>query len=312
MNRRRRRSTTATETTAVLHRYHSPLRYPGGKSKLAPFIARLFEANGLCDGAYAEPYAGGAGVALFLLFGDYASRVHINDLDRSIYAFWHCVLNETEWLSRKINDTRLSVAEWRRQHEVQTQKADAPLRELGFSTFFLNRTNRSGIIGSGGVIGGLKQKGEWGIDARYNKADLVRRITRIARMKGRIGLTNQDALVFLASLKEELPQKALVYLDPPYFVKGKQKLYANYYGDEDHEDVSTALVGAPWPWVVSYDAVPAIRRLYRDYRSREYEIRYTAAGSYVGSEMIFFSPGVVVPRGLKPLAAGDNRSARAS
>ncbi len=295
----RRRSSAANDATAT-HRHYSPLRYPGGKSKLAPFVALLFERNQLCDGHYAEPYAGGAGVALYLLFGDYASRIHINDLDRSLYAFWYGVLNHTDEFCKRIVDTRLTIAEWRRQRRVQEEKETNALLELGFSTFFLNRTNRSGIIASGGVIGGLKQTGNWGIDARYNARDLVRRIERIASLGSRITLTNLDALEFLTRCSEQLPAKALVYLDPPYFVKGQQKLYANYYGPGDHAAVADALESVLWRWVVSYDAVPEIRRLYRDYRKREYDLRYTAAGSYDGSELMFFSPGLDVPRGVNP------------
>lgn len=294
------RRQTPTAAPSANHRHYSPLRYPGGKSKLAPFIALLFESNQLCDGHYAEAYAGGAGVALALLYGDYASRIHINDLDRSIFAFWHSVLNDTENLCRCIKNARLSIAEWRRQRRVQDDKATAPLLELGFSTFFLNRTNRSGIIASGGVIGGLKQEGEWGIDARYNAADLVRRIERIAALRSRISLTNNDALDFIRNAKASLPARSLVYLDPPYFVKG-QKLYANYYGPDDHAAVATSLDGARWPWVVSYDAAPEIRRLYREYRNREYDLRYTAAKRYLGSELMFFSPGLKIPRGVNPL-----------
>jgi len=296
----RRRSKTAPAPSAN-HRHYSPLRYPGGKAKLAPFVSLLFEANGLCDGWYAEPYAGGAGVALSLLFGDYASRIVINDLDRSVYSFWHSVLNETDALCRRIRDTRLSIAEWRRQRRVQADKASAPLLELGFSTFFLNRTNRSGIIASGGVIGGLKQESEWGIDARYNADDLIRRIERIAAHADRITLMEKDALEFVAWAKGNMPAKSLVYLDPPYFVKGQRKLYANYYGPDDHAAVVAGLENSPWPWLVSYDAAPEICALYRAYRKSEYDLRYTAAGSYLGSEVMFFSPNLKVPRGVNPI-----------
>jgi DNA adenine methylase len=297
-----RRPTTSAGTVA-LNRYYSPLRYPGGKGKLAPFVSRLFDENGLGDGHYAEPYAGGAGVALALLFGEYASRVHINDLDRSIFSFWHSVLYEPEALCRLVTDTRLSIAEWRRQRRVQEQKDTVSLLELGFSTFFLNRTNRSGIIASGGVIGGLDQSGKWGMDARYNASDLVRRIQKIAAYGSRISLTNLDALDFLQAAKTTLPANSLVYLDPPYFVKGQQKLYANFYRADDHAAVASALTNCPWYWVVTYDAAPEIRRLYREYRKRDYDLRYTAAGSYLGSELIFFSPSLRVPRGVRPMSA---------
>jgi DNA adenine methylase len=295
----RRRGTSVAG--AIINRHYSPLRYPGGKAKLAAFIELLFNENSLCDGHYAEPYAGGAGVALALLFGDYAARIHINDLDRSVYAFWHSVLNETEALCKLISDTPRTVPAWRLQRQIQQDKESASLLALGFSTFFLNRTNRSGIIASGGLIGGIEQKGEWGMEARYNAPDLIRRVEKIAAFGSRISLTNYDALAFLEHAGSTLPVKSLVYLDPPYFVKGQQKLYANYYRADDHAAVASALSNYAWPWVVSYDAAPEIRRLYRSYRVREYDLRYTAAGSYMGSEVMFFSPKLRLPRGVNPI-----------
>jgi len=284
-------------TPQFFHRHHSPLRYPGGKGKLARFIQRLFEVNGLSDGHYAEPYAGGASVALSLLFAEYASHVHINDLDRSVYAFWHSVLNSTERLCRLIRDTPLTITEWRRQRAIQQSKTTRGLLSLGFSTFYLNRTNRSGIIAGAGVIGGNAQQGAWGMDARYNSADLIRRIEKVASYRDRVSLTNLDAEEFLALAAGTLPTRSLVYLDPPYFVKGQQRLYASYYREDDHARIAELLEACPWPWVVSYDSAPEILRLYRPYGRLQYSLRYTAAGSYSGREAMFFSPGLIVPHG---------------
>ena len=46
--------------------FYSPLRYPGGKNKLAKFIAKICVDNDI-NGHYIEPYAGGASVSLYLL-----------------------------------------------------------------------------------------------------------------------------------------------------------------------------------------------------------------------------------------------------
>ena len=114
-----------------------------------------------------EPYSGGASVALFLLLEGFVNKITINDKDRAIYAFWYCVLNKTKDLCDKIERTEITIAEWRKQKEIQTKKEKADLLELGFSTFFLNRTNRSGII-NGGMIGGVEQNGDYLIDCRFN------------------------------------------------------------------------------------------------------------------------------------------------
>ena len=227
--------------------YSSPLRYPGGKAQLANFVKLIYRQNNLLDGHYVEPYAGGASVALALLFHEDASEIHITDLSKSVYAFWHSVLNETESLCDLIRDTAVTVEEWNRQKEIQGQVETAPLLELGFSTFFLNRTNRSGII-NGGIIGGKDQDGEWKIDARFNKATLIARIKKIARYRRRINLYNKDASDFLRVILPTLPVTTLVNLDPPYFVKG-QGLYEDYYQPEDHADVARLVSQITQPWI---------------------------------------------------------------
>lgn len=276
------------------HRYLSPLRYPGGKSRLANFMKYLTRANGLTDGHYLEPYAGGASVALALLIGEYVGHVHINDLDRSVYAFWHSVLNTPEEFCNRIVKTRVSIAEWRRQRRIQSENASS-LLDLGFSTFFLNRTNRSGIIGSGGVIGGLTQSGEWLMNARFEKPALIRRIELIASYRDRISLYGRDTLALLRSLVSSLPAKTLIYLDPPYYVKGRRRLYANSYQHDDHARLAEYLGDVRRPWVVSYDDVKPIRNLYRSWNSRRYALSYSARERYEGAEILFFSDGLVAP-----------------
>ncbi|HEX8244089.1 MAG TPA: DNA adenine methylase [Longimicrobium sp.] len=270
----------------------SPLRYPGGKGKLANYLKLLLEINGLRDVRYVEPYAGGASVALSLLFEEYASHVDINDVNRSVYAFWYSVLNNTDELCRLISDVSVTVDEWFRQKDVQTAR-EASLLELGFSTFFLNRTNRSGII-AGGIIGGKKQTGAWKLDARFNKEELVKRIKKIARYSSRITLHHQDALQLLRELTPTLGENSLLYLDPPYYVKG-EGLYEHFYQDRDHAEVAELVRGTTHPWVVSYDYHPRLLDLYSGFRHVEYQLSYSAQERYKGSELIFFAPGLRIP-----------------
>lgn len=280
-------------------RYATPLRYPGGKGKLTSFIKLIFDKNDLLDGHYAEPYAGGAAVALSLLFEEYAAHVHINDIDPSVYAFWHSVVYDTEKLCQLIRATNVSMAEWRRQKAIQNHKNQASLLELGFSTFFLNRTNRSGIIKGGGVIGGNDQTGKWKIDARFNKQALVERIEQIASFRDRISIYNLDAANFLKSVVPKLPKKSLLYLDPPYFVKG-HRLYANFYRADDHAAVARQVASLDRPWMVSYDNAIEIKKIYRQYRKREYGLDYSAGSVYRGAEVMFFSPDLKIPRLSNP------------
>lgn len=274
--------------------YYSPLRYPGGKGKLGDFIKAVFKANLLCDGCYIEPYAGGAAIALDLLMNEYANRIIINDVDRSIFAFWHSVLNKPKALSEMILKTKVDVDVWKTQRRIQQKKSTASLLELGFSTFFLNRTNRSGII-NGGIIGGLDQTGPWKIDARFNKQDLISRIEKIARYKNRIDLYNLDACDLVKKINSRQIRKGFIYFDPPYYLKGK-KLYVNYYTDKDHAAVAKAVSRIKTiPWIVSYDYSPKILELYKDFRHVEYSVNYSAASTSKGNEIMIFSPNVQVP-----------------
>ncbi|MFN8323418.1 MAG: DNA adenine methylase [Chitinophagales bacterium] len=276
--------------------FYSPLRYPGGKGKVADYFKQVFKDNLLYDGVYVEPYAGGASVALSLLFNEYASKIIINDIDRSIFSFWHSVLNKTDELCRLIHDTPVTVETWERQRQIQKDKQRQGLLKVGFSTFFLNRTNRSGILNAG-IIGGRQQTGEWKIDARYNKKDLINRIERIAQYKNKIDLHNSDAVQLVKSLRKTLPAKSLFYFDPPYYVKGKD-LYLNYYQDNDHLDIATEISKVSnQKWIVTYDDVSQIRNLYSDYRKKPFKLFYSAgSANKEGKEIMIFSDNIYIAK----------------
>lgn len=236
---------------------------------------------------YIEPYAGGAAVALTLLLEEYAWEIVINDIDPLVYAFWWSVLNDTEVLLRKIKDTPVTMHTWREQKRVHENPKLHSNTEVGFATFFLNRTNYSGIL-KGGVIGGKKQDGPYKLDARFNKEDLLERINLIARYSGRIKLFNLDAWNLIVTLKPKLPPKCLLYFDPPYFNKGKL-LYSNFYTPADHSRMASLIRTLPFRWIVTYDNVPEIREIYSGETFEEFDIGYSA---YIerprGSEIMFY------------------------
>lgn len=283
-----------------MHPSNTPLRYPGGKGKLTPFIKLVFEQNDLLDGHYVEPYAGGAGVAMNLLLHDYASCIHLNDINKAVYAFWHSVINATDDLCRMIRDSNVTMKEWHKQWSIHRAPDTHNLLELGFSTFFMNRTNRSGIL-TGGVIGGQEQDGDWKIDARFNKKDLCRRIEKIALYRSRIRLYNLDASDLIRGVLPSLPQRSLIYLDPPYYVKSK-RLYKNLYTHADHEAIARLVVERiAIPWIVSYDYAPEILSMYQGYPQIVYGMNYSAGETrYEGSEAMFFSRAITMPDVANP------------
>lgn len=251
----------------------TPLRYPGGKGRLGGWLAELIEHNGLQDGCYVEPYAGGAGAAVFLLVNGHIDRIAINDLDPVVHAFWWALLNDTDALIERIWDTPVTMESWYRQREIIASENVSDLTELGFATFFLNRTNRSGII-KGGVIGGKDQTGNYKIDARFNKSDLTNRIRRLGDLRSKIQLSNMDAMDLLTGNVIEIKEDTLIYLDPPYFNKGSQ-LYRNHYQPEDHAAISSTVKALQTPWLVTYDNCNNISELYADAKSAEFTLHYS-------------------------------------
>lgn len=273
---------------------YSPLRYPGGKGKLAPFMKVLIEKTGHKGGTYIEPFAGGAGIALDLLENDIVSQIVINDLDKGIYSFWRAILSETDRFVEAVHEVPLSVEEWKKQREILLRADNKYSFELGFSTFYLNRTNRSGII-NGGMIGGLEQNGVWKLDARFNKDNLINRILKIAKKKECIHLYNKDVASLIKNYLPKYEKEAFVYFDPPYFKKGKQ-LYLNFFNEQDHVRIEKMIrESVNCDWVITYDDVPEIANIYVNHELRRFDLNYSVAQKRKASEIIIFSNGDVIP-----------------
>lgn len=265
--------------------YLTPLRYPGGKGKFAPFVKDLMDSNEL-SGDYLEPYAGGAGVALDLLFSGYCKNIHINDLDLAVYNFWKSVTDHTDEFLKLVSDTDITINEWHKQKTILSDPINHSQLEHGFATFFLNRTNRSGIL-KGGVIGGKNQNGNYKLDVRFNKDNLAKRIEKIGRYTEHIKVYNLDALELLNKVDILLPEDSLVYLDPPYYVKG-QGLYRNFYMHDDHVRIRHALDNVKTKWIVSYDNCEEIKDIYKGYRQDDYDLNYSAYYKMKGSEVMIY------------------------
>ena len=286
---------------------YSPLRYPGGKTQLAPFVLDLIQANNLYGGVYCEPFAGGAGVAWQLLLDGHISEVWINDLDPAIHAFWSAVLEDTDALCELVESTPITIDEWHLQRAALQANSVTPLQR-GFATLFMNRTNRSGIL-KGGVIGGLGQTGNYPLDCRFNRKELVRKIKRIGSYREVIRLSRLDAAECLKEWDKALPKRALINIDPPYFAQG-QALYLNFYKEQDHATLSKVVRGLSHHWMVTYDNVIDISRLYTGLPQHTSSLTYYAQTKRRANELMVLSPLLALPveatsisKHVSPLAA---------
>lgn len=268
----------------------SPLRYPGGKAKVYNQIVELLTKNNKLETTYIEPFAGGCGLALMLLKNNIVSNLILNDIDKSIYCFWKSVLKYNIDLCKMIDSAILTLEEREIQKSIQNNKEKIDMRKkedvlkLGFSTFYLNRVNRSGII-KAGVIGGINQNGNYKLDCRFNKKDLVEKIQEIYTYRDKIRFYNLDVIDFLQRIKKK---DSFIFFDPPYYNKGKD-LYVNFYEHDDHLNLANKISKLKNDWIVTYDNEEEIKKMYKQFRQKEFDITYTLEKKRKTKEIIIFS-----------------------
>lgn len=271
----------------------SPLRYPGGKTQLAPLVANLLRANELQSGIYGEPFAGGAGLAWRLLLEGHVAEIWINDIDPAIYSFWKVVLEQPDDLCELIEKVRVTMTEWRRQRRVLLAPRSRSL-SLAFATLFLNRTNRSGIL-SGGVIGGKFQTGNYKIDCRFNKKELIQKVQRMARYHEVVKVSRMDAKLCIPLWARSLPPRSLMNIDPPYFAQG-QELYTNFYTPSNHRALARIIRRLKCNWILTYDDVPEIATLYAGLPMYRKGLTYYAQVKRRANELLVLAPHLSTPQ----------------
>lgn len=275
----------------------SPLRYPGGKASLAGFFGDVIAALGIEHARYIEPYAGGVGAGIALLREGIVDQLVVNDIDPAVYAFWRSAVEENASLIELVATTPLTIEEWRKQRDIYRTRDETDMLRLGFAFFFLNRTNRSGILNAG-VIGGQLQHGKYKIDARFNRETLIERLAAIGKLADRIDVTDLDGRTVIQQYAKEA--SSFMYIDPPYVQAGSQ-LYLNAFDGRDHKALA-AVVNAisQAHWLVTYDAAPLIENLYRDRFQCRLELTYSARYPGQAEELLVASSSVAdVIRGLQ-------------
>tara|TARA_R110002051_G_scaffold136798_1_gene209357 strand:+ start:190 stop:1062 length:873 start_codon:yes stop_codon:yes gene_type:complete len=266
----------------------SPFRYPGGKGFLSGYFANVFEDFETGPKHYAEPFCGGAGSAWNLLADQKVDEIHLNDADIRIYSAWKAILHENDRFCERLSDVTVDIETWNAARSLLTNYSGKAYDfELGFATYFVNRTSRAGIILGSGPIGGYKQAGDWKMDARFYRETMLKRIKWIGSQKRRVKLKNQEALTFLKGAAKRLPiARTLYFVDPPY-VQAGGRLYLNAMTEKKHRALGEYLKSDILKhWILTYDDDPLIREIYRGRHFSKLAVNYSLSRIRKESEVL--------------------------
>ncbi len=287
---------------------HSLLRYPGGKTYLAPFLRRVLEANQMLNGTYVEPFAGSAGAALRLLAEGHVSQIILGDIDPVVSSFWELSLKESDALISFIRTVPLDIKEWHKQREAYFD-VSRPLQERAYAFFYLNRTNRSGVLFAG-PIGGKKQDGKYLLGARFNREGLISRARTIADLASSIDFRRSNAVTLCRAVAAEhtaIGGKYFLYLDPPYYEWGPE-LYISTFSPRQHMYLASALaqIGSV-PWLLSSDCHPDAIETYSRFNQAQVSMNYSIHQHRKATELLVWPSWTKMPKGF---AEGSKASIR--
>lgn len=291
-------------------RYASPLRYPGGKARMAPWLADVFETLHwpMDVEVWLEPFGGGAGAALSALMDDRVPEAWIVEANPALAAFWTTVMEDGPALALRIETTVPDLQLFEESKAaVSAALAGEPVDtfDLGLAAFILNRCSRSGIIlPNVGPIGGKAQAGPDTIGARFNAGALAERIRAVHALGTRFKVFAGDGIGFLEDLPESgINDEVFCFVDPPYIGVGND-LYAIGMDDDLHRRLAAALNKLTAPWLLTYDVHHQVPSLYPGRPVVRFDIPHTAGSSRIGSEYLVLGPGMGVPD-TNPLGKGD-------
>lgn len=276
-----------TLTKPPRSKFHSPLRYPGGKRRLVPYVAAAIEANNLKPDLFVEPFAGGASVSLELLATDRVERIALADTDPMIAGFWHTVFDtgpngekNFRWLLRQVENCDLDLATWDRMKTTRWRA----LHTLGFAGLYLNRTSFNGsLYRSAGPIGGRSQSGTYTVGARFPREKLVKRLEACREFADKVEFVRCDDAMRVVKSARALARReaweAFFYFDPPFWAKAKW-LYSTWFSHLEHGELAQQLVFLREPYLLSYDKADEIAELYE---------RHVAKGAHLVDVELYYS-----------------------
>jgi DNA adenine methylase len=278
----------------------SPLRYPGGKSKAINQIIKYLPENFT---EFREPFVGGGSVFIYLQQKFPDLKIWINDLNPELFLFWKIAQSDISQLVEKVRDIKKTYPDGRLLFTDLTSVDINTLSELERAVrfFVLNRITFSGTVEAGGFSLEAFHK-------RFTNSS-IDRLEKLANILTKnVKITNLD----YSHLLNKSDQNVFLFLDPPYLIAKKSKLYGkdgNLHTSFDDQKFAEELQKCPHPWLITYDNSPQIRQNFAWANIYEWELQY-GMNNYKqktankGKEL--FITNYEIPRIIKNKAQNNN------
>ena len=242
----------------------TPLRYPGGKSRVAPMLIEKFP-SGIKE--FREPFLGGASVALLFSQKHPEIPVWVNDKYEYLYNFWVTLQEDGDNLSdvlvgiKEDHSTEEKAKELFISAKEEISKADPFRKAVLF--WILNKCSYSGLTENSSFSASASRQNFTTRGAKHLK--------NISEIIQHWEITNLDYTEVLQPDGDGV----FCFLDPPY--KIGSYLYgtnAEMHKTFDHDDFIAQCKKCPNKWMVTYNNDIDLKEGYKGYNQEEFRITY--------------------------------------
>lgn len=259
----------------------SPLRYPGGKTRACKIIEDVIlqHFDMTCFDTIVSPFFGG-GSFEFYLQNKYDVKLIVNDKFTPLYNFWKQVKLNKKLLCEELRKMKSVSKEQFMTYKSTIMDLNNDILQQAIQYFVVNRCSFSGSTLSGGFSQEASSK-------RFTPSS----INKIEALDfTNIEIYNSDFYDFTNDFTNN-KNKTLLFLDPPYYLENKSKLYGN--NGDMHEGFNHQLLfdllNTQKNWIITYNNCEHIKNMYKDYTIIDVTWSYGMNTSKTSSEIIILS-----------------------
>jgi len=252
---------------------NSILRYPGGKTRAIKILEKYIPKN--ITEIY-SPFFGGGSFEIYLK-NNYNIKIYANDKFELLINFWNSLKKNSNTVIDEID--KIFPLDKNKFNKLKKEIQNPKLNNYTKSAYFF-ALNRSSFSGST-ISGGFSQEA---CKNRFNKS-AIEKLKKIDIKD--INFTNYDFINFL----KKIPNDKFIFLDPPYYLGKKSKLYGNngdLHNNFNHEKLYSKLKKKNL-WLLCYNNCDYIKELYKDYKIIEISWKYGMNKTKISSEIIIIS-----------------------